>query len=231
MQHKYCSVKQWFIEIISNRYGGGDYGETAVWNYKFTLKGFNEDYSEFLIEELSFEKVIKNNNLENILKNKINIALQICNDLTDFEVFEPKEITFCDFQKNCSVLKLIESAGQLKFRTINEKKNHQIHYLSENYTGEIAKQYKEYFKAHFDSSDIIGTDLKISSIRQYENSSYKLLIFHLGTGQEPEEVETGKLRKKEYKFDREFKTIEDVIFIEPILHHGAGFDYFKMDKK
>ena len=31
-----------------------------------------------------------------------------------------------------------------------------------------------------------------------------------------------------YQFDKELKTIETAIFVEPILHHGKGFDYFQM---
>ena len=57
-------------------------------------------------------------------------------------------------------------------------------------------------------------------------------VFHLGTGQEFEEAKTQKLPiKKEREFEKELRTIKDAIFIEPILHHGKGFDYFKINKK
>lgn len=219
------------IEIISNRYGEGEYGEKAVWDHKFTLKGFNEDYSAFLIKELHFEKGIENDKNEHLLKVQFNEALQICDNLDHFELLKPKEISFCDFQRKCSKLHLIETDDQLKFQINNKNEFYPIRYLNSEYNGEIAKPYKEYFEFYFENA-ITGTDLKISSVREYENSFYKLLVFHLGTGQEFKEVNTDKFpSKKEVKFDKELRTIKDAIFIEPILHHGKGFDYFIMNKK
>ena len=185
------------IEIIAHRYGEGTYQEKEVWDLNLRLKGFNENYSEFLIEELSLEKGIENSSIEKIIKQEMKKAIQICDRLTDFEIFEPKEISFCDYQKDCSILQLIESEEQLKFRLKNEQEEHPIYYLGKEYEGEIAKPYKKSFDFYFKSSDqIMGTDLKISSIRQYENSTHKLLIFYLGTGQELIEAETNKLPEK-----------------------------------
>lgn len=219
------------IEIISNRYGEGKFGEKEVWNYHFTLKGFNSDYSEFLVNKLSSIKGIEPDKIEEILNNQMTKALQFCDNLDDFEILKPKEISFCDYQKDCSKLKLVESLEQLKFHIKSKNRSYPIQYLSSSYKGEIAKPYKEYFEFYFENA-IIGTDLKISSIREYENSSHQLLIFHLGTGQEFEGATTGKLpEKQEKKFNRELQTLEDAIFKEPILHHGKGFDYFKLNKK
>lgn len=219
------------IEVISNRYGAGEYGQKAVWDFKFRLVGFNENYSDFLIKELSFEQAIENNQVEQILSDRIEKAIEICNTLSDFELLYPKSIKFCDYQKECAKLSLIETDKNLKFKVKGEKESHSIKFLKANYKGEIAKPYKEYFDFYFEDA-VVGKDLKISSMREFENSSFKLLIFHLGTGQEFEDLETAKIPdKKEMTNDKELKTIKDAIFVEPILHHGKGFDYFKMDEK
>jgi len=219
------------MEILSIRYGEGEFGEKELWNYKITLKGFNEDYSEFFVNNLDSVNGIKNSDFEKLLKLQIDKALQICNKLENFEILKPKEISFCDYQKDCSKLKLKEINGQLKFQVNKTNKSFPIHYLDTVFQGEIARHYKAYFEFYFEDS-IIGTDLKISSIREYENNYYKLLIFHLGTGQQFELAATGKLpQKKEIKFTKELNTIKDAIFTEPILHHGKGFDYFKLNKK
>ena len=106
-----------------------------------------------------------------------------------------------------------------------------IQYLNSEYKGQMAKPYKSYFDFYFEDA-IVGTDLKVSSIRKYENKTHKLLIFHLGTGQEFELASTGKIPiKKEFKFSEKLETIMDAVFIEPVLHHGKGFDYFKMNEK
>jgi len=219
------------IKIISNRYEEGKFGEKAVWNYKITLEGFNEDHTEFLIIDLADRKGIENDEIEKILKIQINKAILICDNLDDFEILKPKGISFCDYQNNCSILCLETSDDQLKFHINSENKSYSIQYLHSDYNGNIAKPYKDYFEFYFEDA-IIGKDLKISSIRTYENSTHKLLIFHLGTGQEFEEAATGKLpTKKEFKFNREITTIKDAVFTEPVLHHGKGFDYFKLNKK
>jgi len=168
------------IEIISNRYGVGESNSVPVWNHKIALKGFNKDYSDFLIRELNYKVSVPNEKSDSILTLEITKALQ---------------------------------------------------YLNSEYKGQMAKPYKSYFDFYFDDT-IVGTDLKISSNRKYENKTHKLLIFHLGTGQEFELASTGKIPiKKEFKFSEKLETIMDAVFIEPVLHHGKGFDYFKLNEK
>jgi hypothetical protein len=219
------------IEIISNRYGEGEFGEKTFWNYKITLKGYNSDYSDYVIAELDSNAKIEDNKTEHFLVKQFEKALKICDSLNDFEILIPKEIKFCDFQKKCTEIELIYTEKELTFKTTNNNKKISIHFLSSEYKGKIANPYKDYFRNYFQVSDIMGIDLKVSSIRSYENSKYKLLVFHLGTGQEFKDAITNKYpEKKEYEFDKELNNSIDAVFIEPILHHGKGFDYFVMNE-
>lgn len=219
------------LEVLSNRYGMGKYREKAVWDFQFTIKGFNSDDSEYQIDTLILEKGIANEQVEELLRAKLHEALQICHQLDDFLLLQPKTISFCDFQTECSKIDLFETDQEMRFKLKNEDTSYPIHFLNTAYQGEIAKPYKKYFDFYFEDATV-GIDLKISSVREYENSSYKLTIFHLGTGQEiglPEIDEDDQ--KQEYKFDKPLSTIQDAVFTEPILHHGKGFDYFRLSKK
>ena len=129
------------IEIISNRYGLGEYGERAVWDLKFTLKGFNLDYSDFTIRHLDFKKECDQDSIELLLENRILKAIEICKALNDFEFLVPKEISFCDFQKKCSSIQLKKSNNQLRVE-IDGDKDFEVKFLDSKYEGEIAKPYK-----------------------------------------------------------------------------------------
>jgi len=127
------------IEIISNRHGEGEFNSIPVWNHKIALKGFNKDYSDFLIKELSYKVSVPNEKSDSILRLEITKALQHCKILEGFEIFEPKEISFCDFQKDCSAISLVESNNRLEFRINSKNKSYPIQYLSSDYKGQMAK--------------------------------------------------------------------------------------------
>lgn len=221
------------IEIISRRYGEGEYGEKEVWDYEFTLKRFDGNYSEVVISEFKSEKGLETPEGETVFKDRLRQALQVCEELTEFELLRPKNIRFCDFQQSCSSVSLVDSGEHMEIQVTGENKRFSIRCLDSDYEGEIGKLYRDYFDYyHGDSDRLLGFDLKISSIRRYQNSSHMLLIFHLGTGQEftgPGFEEFAK--KKETEFDKELDTLEDATFMEPILHHGKGFDFFKLDER
>ncbi|MDF1698552.1 MAG: hypothetical protein P1U56_22055 [Saprospiraceae bacterium] len=220
------------IEIISQRKGSGEFGKIPVWDYTFTLKGFNEDHSDYIIHKLNKVKDIQENDIEKTLQKEITKAIKICSTISGFEQLIPKQIQFCDFQKACSSIQLFEADGRLNFKEGSNDLVHSISYLDSSYTDEIASAYKEYFDFYFDSSrNVVGIDLKISSIRIYENSQGSILVFHLATGQEFLDPETGEYPEKSpYSYDFPLQNINDGIFQEPILHHGKGFDYYLLKK-
>jgi hypothetical protein len=69
--------------------------------------------------------------------------------------------------------------------------------------------------------------LYINSVRIYQIAGKRLTVVHLGTGQ-IHELPDGKTDPpgKEYTPEFSFQTIDDSIFIEPVLHHGHGFDFY-----
>jgi|GEM_PF-2745527 len=224
------------IEIISRRDSEGRYSEKAIWYFDFKLKGFNEDYSDFLIQELDTKQKVNNNEVEEYLKTKAREALSICQKMETFEILKANEISFCEYQKNCSKVSLIKAKDELRFRINKTQKDYPIKYLSKDYDGAIAKPYREYVSFYLEDSEdyesALGQYLSISSIRTYENSSMELLVFHLGMGQEFEPLDsTMTNKKKETQYHKQLKNLEDAIFVEPILHHGKGFDYFQISKK
>ena len=217
------------LEIISGRYGKGEFGEKTFWSYTISLKGYNNDYTNYLIAELDYNNEIENEKILNYLNEQFEKALKICIKLDDFEILKAREIKLCEYQSKCSKIELVTTKKEIKIKTKDDKL-HNIHFLNSNYNGIIAKPYREYYENYY-KSEIIGFDLKISSIRIYENSIFNLLIFHLGTGQEFKSALTDEYPEKtEYKYQKELIDFKDAIFIEPVLHHGKGFDYFILNE-
>ena len=212
------------IELISNRYGGDDFQE--LWDFEISLKGYNEDYSDYVIVKFDAVKGLANEEVTDMIKQYMSQAIDYSQSLDNFDAFHPVTISFCDFQKECSSSSLTQIDDRLRLNYGGT--SHPIYFLDSTYKGEMAKPYLDYFEFYFDqASSVIGEDLKISSVRRLQNTTQSIVLFHLGTGQEFKEPNTDKYPiKKEYEFENTLKTLEDAVYLEPILHHGKGFDYF-----
>ncbi len=214
------------LELRTYRYGKGEHGHEVHWTYNISLKGYNEDYTDYLITDLGELVDIPDQEIEKTLSVYIQKAMNLSLDLEGFECLQPVSKLFCDFQKQCPDLEIIKQKNQICLRTPSLKaKPIPIAFLQSNYTGDIASDYHAYFENYFNEHSVRGFDLDISSIRWYESNSYRLLVFHLGAGHIPGRAD-GKPREPLVKHIGLSE-----VFEEPMLHHGKGFDYFVLKEK
>lgn len=219
------------IELNSTRSDKRDGSFEESWMYTLKLKIFNDDYSTISIKE--FEKLldISKDDKIPILQRHVSEALEICYKMKDFEIFQIKSIELCDFQKDCGSIKLRNEKKGLHLYDDTLRKSSFIHVLDTTSVSELGKFYRDY-KAYLGGENTVDDILSISSIRRYENSKYSLLAFQLGTGDIPSFINEDTVVEKTIKrIDVKNKTLDQCVFIEPILHHGKGFDYFVMEEK
>lgn len=164
-------------------------------------------------------KVSYKRNFEKILSNNPQI-----------ELFKPESISFCDFQQKCKLVEIsYDSLTNENFLTYNAVKTllpilHDTTYYG---FGDMSSVYKNV------------NDLCVNSVRVYKTKTTKLIIAHLCTGDQldmglltddPKKVgstEEGDVRlTREYKPTFAFTDIKKATYVEPLLHHGYGFDVF-----
>jgi len=191
------------------------------------------EQNQKLIKATPFDSVnVKSDNYLEKLKEVYDVAFaKIQKDFPSIELFMPKYISFCDFQKKCKLLEvdirinydedigLSIDTATVKYRN----KKYELNILKDSlYYG--FNGVREYYQ----------TPNEISSYRIYETKKIKLIAFHLAAGDlilyraagmidlDEKDIPSGK----EYKPNLKFKDIKKSVYEEPLLHHGYGFDAF-----
>ncbi len=143
---------------------------------------------------------------------------------------EPLNISFCNYQPNCTNASLqTDTINNKAYIILKSKIKQEVSVLYDS--SSIASNYINYYYGFdYEPSEsrmrYIIEGLLINSIREYKDDNYNLTIIHLGKGQDFRQE--GDI-PKEFKPDISFNTLENSIFKEPILHHGHGFDFFILE--
>lgn len=141
----------------------------------------------------------------------------------DINLFEVEYLSCCDYQHDCHDVKIEHDSIKKQNYLYIQKTNKQV---------PIQLDTSKAFIQHY---HITEAPMYINSVLKYHNSEINLMLVHLGTGHEI------YLREK-YKDDKDFspypieeqkpvfskRSISQAIYIEPILHHGFGFDVFEL---
>jgi len=138
------------------------------------------------------------------------------------EYFQPKAISFCEFQNKC---KMMESYYDEK-----EDKDY-IRYKGKNHLISVIKDaaYYGFKESAFFSDRISG--YAISSTRVYLLGNVELVVGHLESGHElsyithdpnkkPKDESDIVIYMKEHTPDIDFSDIKKATYEEPLLHHG-----------
>ena len=185
-----------------------------VWYYSVHLKGYNSDYSDYLIDRLAHEVLVKDQEVESYLREQVQKAIKASASSPNFAVFKAKHHYVCGFQASCFELEW--RSGKTAYY-LKDKTNHttySIPYFKPHYKGSYAKRYRDFFDFYFDQKkDKIGAKLSISSIRKFHNKTHEITIVHLGSGQR-------------FGESTQEKRLQEIALQEPVLHHGSGFDFF-----
>lgn len=155
---------------------------------------------------------------------------RIATEFTDVEYFKPEYISFCDFQQKCNLVKIQSDTVLNKDYVVYEGKKYQTYIVQDT-------SYYGFGRSPYHPETITG--LYINSVRVYRTKTMKLVIAHLATGHEismgwitndPKKAgktEYGEITlSKEYEPDFAFTDIMKSTYVEPLIHHGYGFDIF-----
>lgn len=153
----------------------------------------------------------------------------------NIEYFQPKAISFCEFQNKC---KMMESYYDEK-----EDKDY-IRYKGKNHLISVIKDatYYGFKESAFFSDRVSGYN--ISSTRIYKLKNIELIVGHFESGHEssmgwithdpnkkPKDESDIVIYMKEHTPNINFTDIKKTTYEEPLLHHGYGFDLFFLHKK
>ena len=160
---------------------------------------------------------------------------RIKSEFPDIELFRPYRLTFCGYRQKCREL-----------RVKNDSLNNVdiIEYQGVEYPVKFIRG-ENYYNLGY--SSVSGEDFLthyyISSYRIYKANNMELIVTHFGTGHEismgwitdnPDKKSKDEgdivIYAKEYVPDIPFKDIKTVVYKEPLLHHGYGFDVFVVRK-
>ena len=162
------------------------------------------------------------------LQSLFNEGMQdIRQEYQDIDYFETEYISFCDFQKNCRLLKVEHDTLNEKDFLVYKSKKHAINF----------KEYNNYYNSALFTSNLMAYHL--SSVRIFKTKTIELVIGHLETGHEismgwitsdpnkkPKDEYDTVILAKEHTPKIPFDTLETSAYEEPLLHHGYGFDFF-----
>ena len=200
-----------------------------IWFIRAYISTYEQNQN--LIKATPFDSVIvKSDDYLEKLKEVYDAALaKIQTEFPTIELFKPKYISFCDFQKKCKLIEIDTGTNIGVDEDIISTDAATIKYKNKKYPLDIIKDTLYYgFNENYLYADYIQ-GFYISSYRIYETKKVKLVIFHLETGDLIEARIYGEKDippAKEYKPDFKFKDIKHSVYTEPLLHHGYGFDAF-----
>lgn len=171
---------------------------------------------------------------DSIINITFNKGLLLAQKIPDFSVTTPVSMRFCDYQQICSAASLsFDTVKNQVFIRLADKTKHPLSALFD--TASIAFSVVQDFIVRYEvtkpselPSDLFKHVLYVNSVRQFRIGTKKLTVVHVGSGQTMNLAEGGTYPpgNKEYKPKESFNDICRTVFMEPVLHHGTGFDFF-----
>ncbi|MGD1847495.1 MAG: hypothetical protein ACFB10_19070, partial [Salibacteraceae bacterium] len=214
------------FEVLQQRYGGGEHGFDPYWRVEVRVVRFLSDHSAETVKAFPSEKDIPGNQLHINLQDKLKQAFSYCRELKGFDSIQAERISFCDFQRECRLVSLVEKGAQIQIEPKGSKNGFPVLWIDSASNYRVGLCCRERNK-NYDIT-LPGSDLLISSVRLYTTVSGKrLLVMQLQTGHQPEPADPSLISPpKEQDFTGSLTSVKSCFFEEPLLHHGCGFDYF-----
>ncbi len=197
------------------------------------FKIYDAKYKEIRCDILDTIKLFKEQFYDSIIGISLNNGLLKAEKLPNFVKAKPISLLFCDFQEKCSKAEILYDTitNTISIKLPN-KSTHKLTVLfdSSSIASNIIEMYTDYEDADPISAKLLMGELSLSSVRQYSIGGKKLTVVHIGAGQGFEYLEgEEKPVSKEYQPKTAYNDIYKSVFIEPVIHHGHGFDFFILE--
>ena len=204
-----------------------------MWILYSYMSVYDKGQNRISIIALDTNIVLGRNYTEDLSMAYQNGLKQVAKKYTDIEYFKPEYLSFCDYQKKCKAVEFgSDTTLKSNYLTYQGKKRDVKFDPDSFFTGLNEEVYQ----------DIVLNDLSVNSVRIFKSSKFTVVMVHLATGDElsmnlitndPMNVgntEDGEIRlAKEYMPSFVFNDIKNSTYVEPLLHHGFGFDVFIVD--
>jgi hypothetical protein len=201
-------------------FGEGDYDEMEpYWRGICYLKVYDKNHNETASQILDTLKLVKEELLQTQIEAVFAKGMTAARRYNGFKPAKPLAMTFADYKEKCSMARILFDTVHNKIGVqLKNKTNYPITVLFK--ANSIASHLLSAYGVTADSTAIaLKGNLGISSVRQFAVNGKKITVVHLGTG-------TGfGADGQEYKPKFAFNDIDKSVFLEPVLHHGNGFDY------
>ena len=204
-----------------------------AWGGISYLKIYDKNYQTLSSEVIDSLEAFSAHPTEynNIIEKTFDKGMKLAQKIPNFIPATPLSIWFCDYKKKSKKASLFHDVERNKlFVKLPNKNKYEIPFL-EDKTAISAPVFSYYGFFNDDEEDIYELEMEmpkgvfyINSVRRFDLNGQKLTIVHLGTGDM-----LFKSKSKEYAPKFPFKDINHSIFVEPVLHHGRGFDFFILE--
>lgn len=200
-----------------------------AWGGISYFKIYDKNYKAVYSETIDTIKLFEELHYDSIINKTYKKGLQLAEKYPNFVAVKPISIAFCDYKEKCTKAKLIVDTthNKISIQLPNSVKK-EIRFLFDSTS--IASNLIDYFGG-FDDAELSTKSFEgklfINSVRQFQIGNKKLSIVHIGSGlsYDIEEALPSK-QKKEFNPKLQFPTIDQIVFIEHVLHHGHGFDFY-----
>jgi hypothetical protein len=204
------------LHVELHRGDGPGPGFSISWNCTSTLKIYSKNNEEISSTTIDSNERFGADTLLAKLTHYYADAFDIASKISNIQLLKPEEITYCDFGVNCSL-------G--KYSVDSNKQKIEIEYQSTAI--DITRLVFKTIKISYSDSKIdAAQNLELSTVRLFTVGDKKLLIYHLGTGNKGSPADGSKVIARERSADFDFTSLKNSVYVEPILHHGTGFDVF-----
>lgn len=186
---------------------------------------YDKDYNLVFSEILDTIQIFEEKHFDSIIWRTFDKGMIMARNLENFVEAQPISISFCNYQQDCETTKLYSDTINNEIGIqISEQIKHPIPFLNDSLS--ILTNLINHFKGNYDSSlsvKILRNNLRINSIRYFEIGDETLIIHHFGVGSQ---LYSDIAHDEENSISNTFKNINSSVFIEPVLHHGHGFDFY-----
>jgi hypothetical protein len=196
----------------------------AYWYGSVFLVTYDKKLNKLSKVNWTETKILPDDNFIEKLEQIRQSMVQKLNENKTFSVAMPMDISFCDFQKSCKVVKLIQDDSKETCYLNYLDKNHEIKALKDSANPIFDLFFYESYKYKS-----IKDKLYINSVRKYKLAQYQVLIIHVSSGSHAESSNSSEfipvLNPKEHVPECISSFLDKgSIFEEPVLTHGKGFD-------
>ena len=200
-----------------------------AWFGKSYFKIYDKNHKEVYSELIDTIKQFKQHQYDSILGKTFSKGLELAAKYSNLVYAKPVSIKFCDYQEKCSCAELLFDtiANKISILLPNKTK-HEIKVLFD--TTSMASTLVSYYGGYEEMASLAKSfkgNFYINSVREFKIGAKRLTVVHLGSGDSFELTDGGTYPPgKEYNAKFSFTDLTKSTFVEPVLHHGKGFDFY-----